>query len=131
VSGVDIVGAVLLADAGVLALVPASKIKAGGLPQGIKLPAISVTRVSRVGNAPLAGAGGRSTERVQVTVMAPDYDTQDQVLRQIATALDGRSGTVGGVAGAAITSLGGGPDFRDAEASIWSGSEDFRVSYPL
>jgi hypothetical protein len=130
VTGVDFIGALLMGDYDVVQRVPAARIKAGGLPQGIALPAIAVTRVSRVGNDPLRGGASRSVERVQVTVMAPDYDTQTEVLRRILAACEGKAGTIAGAPNVSVTSAGGGPDFRDAEASIWSGSEDFRVSYP-
>lgn len=129
--GVAAIVTVLTADAALTALVPSARIQAGVLPQGTMLPAISVTSVSKNDrNIPAPGANRHVTERVQVTVLAANYDSQKQVLRAVRkAAADKIDASVSGISGVTIHTESAGPDFMDEAATIYLGSQDFRVAF--
>lgn len=143
-SAVKIIRSLLAADAAVVALVPAGRIIAGVLPQGTALPAIAVTEVSRTDHQPLkAGAFGRSTSRVQVTLFATTYPQQKQLLGLVRHVCRDKNGQLDatvigdwftyfehiGVSGVSVLLAGTGPDFNDPEAGFYMQSQDFSVSY--
>lgn len=122
--------AALLADGEVTALVPAERIMAGVLPQGTSLPAISIARVSVMLRRTLTKqAVTHVTERVQVTVLAPDYDQQAMIQKATVKAAHATFPAVEGIDRVTIHHETGGPDFMNEEASIYLGTEDFRVTY--
>lgn len=129
--GVAAVLSVLTVDAQLLALVPANRIAAGVLPQGTALPAISVTSVSKNDrNIPSPGSERHVTERVQVTVLAANYPSQKAVLRVVRhAAADNLDASVSGISGVTIHTESAGPDFMDEAATIYLGTQDFRVIY--
>lgn len=128
--GVAIARALIVADADVVALVPASRIVAGVVPMGSALDAISITRISSVDrNIPAPGAARRVTERVQVTALAATYPRQKAVLRAVKRALADFVGTAAGMTEVTVQTDHAGPDFMDDEASIYAGTQDFFVGY--
>lgn len=110
------------------AQVPAARIIGGVLPQGIELPAISVTHVSTVRPQMVNAASKLCVSRVQVTVMAGSYATQKSVQALVRAALPRSRGSVNGVAVDSILIDTEGPDFTD-EAGLYMGSIDYRVTY--
>lgn len=128
-SGCAIVGAVLRADAGVIALIPADRIKAAKLPDGVILPALLVRTVSVVEQQLLKKAAlVRTTERVSVTVRAANYRDQVAVMKAVGNALRGRTGEIEGYARVAILTAGTGPDVLGPGDSFEQ-TRDFRVSF--
>lgn len=127
-SDVKAVRYLLSQNATLTAQVPASRIIGGVLPQGIALPAISVTHVSTVRPQMVNTASKLCVSRVQVTVMADSYATQKSVLALVRAALPRSRGSVNGVAVDSILIDTEGPDFTD-EAGLYMGSIDYRVTY--
>ena len=76
-SDVKAVRYLLANNAPLNAQVPAVRVIGGVLPQGIELPAISVTHVSTVRPQMVNAASKLCVSRVQVTVMAASYATQN------------------------------------------------------
>lgn len=128
--GVAVLVQLAVANAGVLALVDEDNIAAGVLPQGITLPAVSITLVSGVPRNILApGATRHVTDRVQATVMAKDYPTQKAVQEAVEKAAADTMPAVDGITNVVVHLDAQGPDFMNEEASIYLGTRDFRVSY--
>src|ERR1044072_7272674 len=116
--GIAAVRSVLVADAGVTALVPAAKIVAGPLPLSTQPPALSLTMASLVDrNIPAPGLTRHVTERGQVTVLARNLPEQKNILRAVRdAAADQFNPVVPGISGVRIQTEGGGPDFMNEEA---------------
>lgn len=116
-------------NAGLIAVVPATRIMAGPLPQGIALPAIAVMHVSGVWAGQISGQSNFVTARVQVTVMANSYVQQKQIIALVRAAVPRTRGTVNGVAVDSILREPDGPDFGDYEANIYMQTQDYIVKY--
>lgn len=129
-NGVAVIRQLLVAHSGLTALVPASRIAAGYLPQGTTLPAISVTAISSVDrNLPNPGTVRHVSDRVQVTVLAANYPSQKAIMAQVKKAGANKYPTVTGLSAVTVHTSGQGPDFMDDAASIYMGTQDFRVTF--
>jgi hypothetical protein len=123
--------AVLVADAELIALVPASRIIAGVLPKKIALPAISITSISRIDDQPLAREDVRAIwERGQLMIAAKTYPEQKAVEKAARRALDYQlDPSVPGISDVTIIAEGAGPDIFSDDTSIYLGTQDYGVSY--
>lgn len=129
-NGVIAVRQLFVAHAGLTALVAASRISAGVLPQGTALPAISIMSVSVTDrNLPAPGPQRHVVERVQATVMAADYPGLKAVMAQVKKAGADQMPTVAGITNVTVHTDGMGPDFMNEDASIYMQPLDFRVTY--
>lgn len=130
-SGVVVARQVLVSYADLVVLVPATRIGAGVLPLGTPLPGISLESVSRVERRILGNSAFvHVTERVQVTVLANDYDSQQTVQVAVRKAIRAaRFPVVAGLEQVTIHVIGANPDFMNTEASIFMGSDDLRVTF--
>jgi hypothetical protein len=129
-SAIKITRALLVADAALTALVPANRIVAGVPAQGVALPLIALTEVSRVDRNLVTGsATARVTARVQVTVMATSYPAQKTLLGAVRHAARSKVGTLSGVSNVAIQLDGTGPDLMQSDTSIYQQAQDFRVTF--
>lgn len=129
-NGVAAVRSVFVANAALIALVPAARIVAGVLPQGTALDAISITSVSSVDrNIPNPGAYRHVMERVQVTVMASTYPRLKAILKAARVAAADLMPPITGLLSVTIHTDSTGPDFMNDEASIYLQSQDFKVTY--
>ncbi len=137
-SGVSVVWNMLSSSAGLVAVVPATRIKAGILPQRTELPAIAVTSVSaqQHNNLAMASAQYLVTERVQVTVLGKQpktggsgYKQVKEILALVRAALPLSRGVTGGITVDAVIPDLEGPDFYDEEFEIVQQSHDFLVTY--
>jgi len=128
--GVVVVRLLLSQSLTLTGLIPGDRIRAGVLPQGVILPAISITSVSKTDlNIPSPADRRFVTERVQVSVLAKSYPEQKAVLRAVRTAAaDKLYPEVVGVSGITVHTASAGPDFM-LEDSIYTGSQDFMVRY--
>lgn len=128
-SGVVAVRTALVADAALLALVPATRIVTGPLPQEMALPAISLRSVSTVDlNIPNPGSTRFVTERVQVTIVASTEPERRQVKAAVKkAAADQVELSVSGLTHVSIHTDSAGPDIEGD--SGWQASQDFRVKY--
>jgi len=127
-TGVDIVGALLLAETALTEVVPADRIKAAVLSDGIALPALLVRTVRSVDRQPLKRGGFvRVTDRVSVTVRAASYESQRAVIK-LFRKLAGRTGNIGGGLRVSILTAGIGPDVGGPAASFEQ-TQDFRVTF--
>jgi hypothetical protein len=128
--GVKAIVQVLMADAGVTALVPSTRIMAGVLPQGTALPAISVSSVSAVTRGTLVKGGvTMRRQRVQVTVMAATYASQASIQKAVIKAAHAKFPTVTGLSNVTLHHDSSGPDFMNEEASVYLGTDDFQATY--
>lgn len=130
-SAIKVIRALLVAHAPVLALVPAVRIVAGTVPQGMPLPAIGLSEISRV-ELPTVSLGQRAvqvTARVQVTVHARAYPEQKAVLQAARLGPGTHTGTVDGVEVRSVMRDVVGPDMTDDEADIYQQSRDFKVVF--
>ncbi len=128
---VKIIRALLVADAALLALVPASRIVAGDLPQGVTLPAIAIREISLV-EVPRIDAQALYTiveTRVEVTVVASTYAAKVAVRDAMRIAANYERGAIAGAAVVSIRRTGNGPDLSDPEAEFYMQSVDFKVVY--
>ncbi|CDO37146.1 DUF3168 domain-containing protein [Novosphingobium sp. KN65.2] len=129
-NGVVAIRQLLIADAALTALVPATRIQGGVLPQGTALPSVSITTVSGVDrNIPSPGATRHVTDRIQATVLAANYPSLLAVMDAVKKASADKFPTVSGISNVVVHTDGEGPDFMDETASIYLRTQDFRVSY--
>lgn len=128
--GVAAVRTALVASGTLTALVPATRIAAGPLPQNTALPAIALQSISKVDRNILnPGTYRHVRQRVQVTVLAANYPSQQQVLRAVRGAAADTFPTVSGLTRVTIHTDSAGPDGMNEEASQYIGSQDFIVTY--
>lgn len=131
-SGAVIAVRYLLAnDAALLAEMPAVRIKAGVLPEGIVLPAIAVEHVSTVERMTVSMEFTKvfSVSRVQVTVFARTYSQCKSILDLVRRALPHTRGTVGGVELDSVLPEATNPDLFDTDSQIHMQSRDYMVSF--
>ncbi len=129
-NGVIAVRSLLLADTGVTALAPPTRIAAGMLPQGTDLPAISLMSVSSVDrNISSPGPKRRVTERVQVTALARTYPEVKAIIAAVRQAAADQMPTIDGLFDVTVHTDSAGPDFLDEETGIHMQTQDFRVSF--
>lgn len=130
-SGVAIIRKLLTQYAPVLALVPATRIHAGQIPQGEVLPAIGVSEISVVEISTIARrtAGKTSRARVQVTVLSKNYTEMKNVIKACALGSGVHTGTVQGYDVKAITQEGIGPEIPPGDDLILEQSRDFMVTF--
>lgn len=128
-TGVDIVGALLLESADVLARVPEGNIKAGLLTEDVGLDALLVREISNVERLRLKRSGlVRYTDRVSVTVRARTYDGMDSIRKIVRRVCAGFTGSMEGATNIAITSAGSGPDLI-GPGNTFEKAVDFMVTY--
>lgn len=128
-TGVDIIGVLLLADQPIVDRATAERIKAGALGENVELPALLVRLVSSVERQPLMrGQTVRTIDRVSVTVRAATYRDQVALIRMIRWACAGRTGDVGDATSVSILTAGTGPDLR-GPGNSFEQAQDFRVSF--
>lgn len=127
-SGILIIGSLLEASPALLAVVPAERMAAGGLPQGTPAPSLIATSVSDVPMHGIRGPARLVTERVQVTIRSLHPEQQIGLLKLVLDACDGVTGSVAGFSAVDVISAGKGPDFRD-DADVWITSRDFKVTF--
>lgn len=139
-SGVAVIRYLLAHNAAVLAVVPAARIMAGGLPLGTTLPAISVTQLSSIPRNVVAmdATHVQHTDHVQVTVLfktpsatppGDGYPGKSSLLKKVLAACPNRHGAVGSVDVDCIIPEPEGPDISDAEEGMEFGSRDFMVRW--
>lgn len=126
-----IIRALLVANAPVLALVPAVSIVAGELPQGTVLPAIGITEVSTV-ELPRVDAYSQYTlvdARVQVTLIAATRPAQRQLRDAVRKACNYQRGSIAGATVVSVRRIGNGPDFNDPDTGFYMQTVDYSVIY--
>ena len=128
-TGVDIIGALLVDDRAATDIAPPVRIKAGALPENVVLPAFLVRLVSSVERQALKRRGTvRTVDRVSVTVRAATYAEQTAAIGVIRRACAGRTGDIAGASSVSILTAGTGPDAR-GPGNSFEQTQDFRVSF--
>jgi len=128
-TGAEIIGALLRAYPALTAIVPATDIKGGRLPEGAVPPLLLVRVISLIDRHPLKRQGWeRSTARIAVTVRAASYAQQGQIISIVRACCAGRTGNIGGGTRVAILTAGLGPDL-DGPGNSFEQTQDFRVSF--
>lgn len=128
-TGADIISALLSADADVLAIAPAERIKEDRLPEGVALTALLVRTVSSVDRQALKiGQFVRRTDRVAVAVRAISVRDRKAAIAAVRKCCAGRTGDIGGGARVSILTAGLGPTLNGAGNSFEQ-TQDFRVSF--
>lgn len=130
-SGTAIIRAKLVAHTALTAVIPATRIVSGAVPEATAIPCIAVTSVSSNQRNPLAMTEilKQATERVQVTVYAVDYPSQKSYMALIRAACPNSRGTINGFQTDSILPAGDGPDFFDDVLVVYEQSQDFMVKY--
>jgi hypothetical protein len=139
-SGVSIIRTILVANAPVLAIVPAARIMAGDIPLNTVLPAISIMQISGIPRLTVAMTepNRMQTDRIQVSAIlkgphgAPPglgYPGVKSLLALVRAALPNRNGTVAGFSLDSILPDTIGPDLQDEASQIFSQSQDFIVKW--
>lgn len=130
-SGVAIVRSLLVANAPLIAQVPAIRIFAGDLPENTVIPAIEITQISGLQHNTVAMTESPflSTERVQITVFAKSYPLQKSYLSLIRAALPNTRGIINGFNTDSILPDIESPDMKDYVALIYMQGYDFIVRY--
>lgn len=127
--GVDIVGALLRANAPLRSLVTEASIKAGALPDGVTLPALLVRSTSQNERQRLKrGTIVRFVERVSVTVRAASYRDQVAVMKAVLPICAGWTGNMAPAQRISILNAGTGPDVA-GPGNTFEQTQDFRVSF--
>lgn len=128
-TGVDIIGALLLAEAPLVALIPAPRIKSGVLPDGVEIPALVVQETSQVERQTLIrGQKVRTIDRVSVTGRFRSVRERKEIMEMVKNICAGRTGTIAGMENVSILTAGRGPDLLGPGDSFEK-TQDFRVSY--
>lgn len=127
--GADIIGALLLADAPLIALIPDTRIKSDILPDGVALPALVVLETSQVERQTLVrGSKVRTVDRVSVTGRFSSVRERKQIMEMVKDICAGRTGTIAGMENVSILNAGRGPNLLGPGDSFEK-TQDFRVSY--
>jgi hypothetical protein len=129
-SAAVVVRELLKARTQVTTLVPAERLFTGAMPLGAMLPAIVLIDVSGNEIPTVARNGTHSTirARVQVTVYAKNYETQEKVL--LACKLPGiPRGIIKGFKVNAVEPMGTGPAIPPGDDGIFERSRDFMVTF--
>jgi hypothetical protein len=130
-TGVEIVGQLLRAAPELIAILPAQSIKAGELPEGVRLPALSLRCVSRMERRRLRRARTvRQIERVAVTVRARTYREQCAVVALVGKICPGWTGDLLPARRISIMSAGVGPDMAGPGDSFEQ-TFDLKVSFEV
>ncbi|TCP64268.1 hypothetical protein [Sphingomonas sp. PP-CE-1G-424] len=128
-TGVDIIGELLLDHAPLIELIAAESIQSGALPEQVVLPALLVRLVSNVERQMLKRSGTvRTIDRVSVTVRADKYADQGEAIRLAVKACAGRTGSYAGATNVSVLTAGRGPDAR-GPGNSFEQAQDFRVSF--
>lgn len=129
-SAVKVIRYLLANNSPLNVVVPADKIMAGKLPQGIVLPAISIMHIVTTRRRQVRPTTTEfCTSRIQVTVNAPNYPDMSAVLLLIRAALPNTKGLVAGVKLDCILPDSDGPDFGEDEIGSCLRSKDYIVMF--
>lgn len=130
--GVTAVRAVLIADGAMTALVPATRIMAGVLPQKTALPGITLQSISTNDrNIPNPGAYRHVRERVQATILAKTDPSRTAAKLALRKACDAKYPEVDGLIRVTVHLGPGGPEFMNEEASLYLATQDLMVTYSI
>lgn len=127
-SGVHIIGTLLRAYGDLTALVPASQIKAGKLPDGTTLGLLLRSVSGNEQQTLKRGSTTRKRERVSVTLRTAEYRDFELILPLVVKACAGLTGAIAGHLNVSILTAGTGPDVF-GPASSFERTQDFRVSF--
>lgn len=137
-SGVGVIRTLIAANSGVLAVVPASRIRAGILPLETAFPAISISQISSVPLGSIRNSESKlHVDRVQVTVHRKEepadsgYPGLKSLLDLILAACPSQRATIAGVNVDSITPDTEGPDGYFKQTESYSRSRDFIVRYSV
>lgn len=130
-SGVAILRSLIVANAPLIAQIPAIRIYAGVAPVNTVIPAIAITQISGQQHNTVAMTESPYifTERVQITVFAKTYPLQKSYLSLIRAALPNQHGTINGFNTDSILPDIESPDMYDSVALIYMQGYDFIVRY--
>lgn len=129
-NGVAAIRELLVHDSALTNLVPSARIASGILPQGTPLPAIIISSISSNDRNIIKPTATRQVnERIQVTVMAPDYPKQKAIIKAVKKAAADKFPTVNGISDVVVLTHSAGPDFMDMQATIYMQHQDFIVSF--
>lgn len=125
-----IIVALLKADADLLALIPATRMFPGAIPQTAKFPALAYTNISDNDRHTLSGteAAVIETGRVQITVAAQDYPSKERLIGLVRRACADKRGQIAGITVNNVRSAGIGPDLDNTDAGIYGRTIDFLVT---
>jgi hypothetical protein len=128
-TGEEIIGDLLLADATVADIAPPGRIKIAQLPEDIALPAILIRLVSLTDRKPLKrGPVTRSIARIGVTIRAGNVRDLRAALAAARDCCAGRVGDFGGARNVSILTADLGPSLI-GPGNSFEITQDFHVSF--
>lgn len=128
-SGVAIVGQLLLAHAPLVDLIPPDSLQEDRLPDNVQLPALIVREISSVEWQALSpGAAIPTTDRVSVTVRARSSMERRAIILLVRAACADRVGVIAGFTGVSVRTAGRGPAVA-GPADSFEQNQDFRVAF--
>lgn len=95
----------LVADAGVAALI-STRVYPLSIAQDVALPAIAYQRISGPRQRYHSGPSAMAEARIQITCQAAKYTQAKALAKAVRLAMDGYSGTMGGVSGVLVEFCG-------------------------
>jgi len=136
-SGVAVIRALIVANSSVTAVVPATRIRTGDLPNNTVIPAISIKQISSMPYNLIKTneTNKMHRDRVQVTVYRNADGTDDgypglkTLLDLILTACASQRATVASIAVDSVQPGHEGPDLYVQDTDIVTRSRDFVVTY--
>ncbi|MEH3121982.1 MAG: hypothetical protein PGN16_08390 [Sphingomonas phyllosphaerae] len=128
-TGAEVLGVLLYAQAPLTAFIPTNRIKGGRLPDGAALPSLLVRVVSLLDRQPLVHPGWfRSDALVSVMVRAESYDDQNKAIRLVRAVPKKAVGTVGTARNVVVLTAGLGPDVI-GPGNTFEQTQTFRVAF--
>ena len=128
-SGVAIIRYKLANHSPLTAVVPATRIQAGVLPEGTAFPLISIAQVSSTPFNQVSKTSGLRADRVQITVEAETYPQVRQILALCRAALPYTHATVNSIKCDSLTPDMEGPDGFDSNLMSHFQSQDYLVTW--
>lgn len=131
-SGPAIARDIMVANAALTAMVPATRILIGVVPQATALPWIGITETASTDHKSVAGYRGATVKvsaLVQITVAGSTYQDCKSAMLKARRALRDYAGTLGSFGVVTCGLEGKGPDFTNDEATFYMQTQDLRITY--
>lgn len=130
-SAVAIIRALMVAHTPVTVLVPAARVFAGPAPQGVAMPAITLTEVSGAEQDTVSRDRPKSLmrNRVQVTILANSYAQMKTLMLATKLGAGTHTGMIGAYQVNSVVPAGIGPEIPTEDSGIYEQSRDFMVTF--
>jgi len=117
----------LSTNSDLLAVIPASRMFFGSIPQNASLPALTYSLISENEITSQAMTTIKLRSRVQITIATKDYKVTQEIRQLVKFACNHRQGVFNGIYTDSVIADGVGADFRDDELRVYYTTIDFRL----